>query len=302
LKLQFGLPILSDLFGNILSSNGVKLFSLVFTIISLLFIGFYIVRISVNYIIIQYRTQFPAIFYISICSFVFFQELFSPAIIGAIFLLITVNRLISSIDDQDYSFKYIDAGILVAIGSFFYFNLIFFFPFLLISQVILRKFNVREFLFIIVGIMISFLYLFSMFFLFNQSIPEIIRRIYNQIVLKNEIILSPIFLYGLTAYLVFLIFASFFAIRKYTSAKIQSRKLYQLLLYLFLNALAVFIFIPSAGSELFYIIAIPSSVLFSIYFSECRGNLINDFIFILLLLTPIGILFINNWFHYWLIL
>jgi hypothetical protein len=289
LKNPFELPFLPDYFSNILSLGGIHIFSIILTIIGLLFIGFYIVRISINYIIIQYRTQFPAIFFITVSSFVFFQELFSSAIIGAIFLLITIDRLISSIEDQDVSYRFIDAGILIAIGSFFYINLIFFIPFLWISQVTLRKLNFRELLFTVVGVIIPFLYLFSMFFIFNQPVLEITKRIFNQMIIKKEIIFSTYFLIGISIYMAFLIFASFFAIKKYVTAKIQSRKLYQLLFYLFLNAIAVYIFIPSAGIELFFIIAIPSSVLFSIYFSECQSNIINDFIFILLLLIPLGV-------------
>jgi hypothetical protein len=289
MSITFGIPFLTDLFGKILQPKLIGPFSIIFTIIGLLFIGFYIVRISINYIIIQYRTQFPAIFFISVSSFVFFRELFSTAIIGAIFLLITIDRLISTIEEKEISYRYIDAGILIAVGSFFYINLIFFMPFLWAAQLTLKKFNTREFLFTLVGLVIPFLYLFSMYFLFNQPVLETFSRIFNEIGIKKEIILSPIFLAGLSIYSAFLIFASFFAIKKYTTAKIQSRKLYQLLLYLFINAIAVYFTVPSAGIELFFIIAIPSSVLFSIYFSECQGNLINDFIFILLLVVPIGI-------------
>jgi hypothetical protein len=298
LDTYLGLPYLTDYFNKILLKGGAKIFVLIFTIISLLFLGFYIVRICINYIIIQYRTQFPAIFFITVSSFIFYKELFSPAIIGAIFLLITIDRLVSTIEDQEISFKYIDAGILIAIGSFFYLNMIFFLPFLWISQITLRKFNIREFLFTVVGFIIPILYVFSMFFIFNKPVLEILGQIFKQFGLKKEIIMSPVFLTGLSVYSAFLIFASFFAIKKYTTAKIQSRKLYQLLLYLFINTLAVYFLVPSAGMELFFVIAIPSSVLFSIFFSECQSNFINDFIFIVLLLVPIGIFIFNaKWFQ-----
>jgi hypothetical protein len=288
-KIIFGIPLLTDYFDKLLKLNEIVIFSTTFTIIGFLFIGFYIVRISINYIIIQYRTQFPAVFFISVSSFIFFQQLFSTAIIGAVFLLITVDKLISTIEEKDISFRYIDSGILVAVGSFFYINLIFFIPFLWMAQVTLRKFNIREFLFTFTGMLIPFLYLFSMYFLFDKPVLGTLSQIFNEVMVKKEFILTPIFITGICIYAAFLIFASFFAIRKYTTSKIQSRKLYQLLLYLFINVIAVYLFIPSAGIELFLILGIPTSVLFSIYFSECQSNLINDIIFILLLLVPIGV-------------
>ena len=82
---------------------------------------------------------------------------------------------------------------------------------------------------------------------------------------------------------------NFYAINKFATTKIYARKLFQLWFYLFLNSLLVYIIIPASGIEILFVMAIPSSVLLSIYFTECRVSLINKAILFFLLITPIAI-------------
>jgi hypothetical protein len=269
-----------------------KIPAFVFTIISfisLLFIGFYLVRLSINYLIIQTRTQFPALFVIAISSFAFQEGVFSMAIIGAIFLLIAFYRLVGSMEKQNINYQYIDGGILLALGSMFYTNLLFFLPFLWIAQIIIRKINTRETLFAIIGLLIPYLYMLTGAYLFNYPILDILKQIYYKISVYNYYNDSLQFLIGIGIYLFFLIIASIFAIMKFSSKKIQSRKLYQLLFYLFLNCLAIYFAVPSSGHEIFILISIPSSLLFSIYFTECRENFINSAFLILLIMVPLAL-------------
>jgi hypothetical protein len=263
------------------------------TVIGLLSVGFYLVRININYLIIQQRSQFLALFLISVSSFAFHEHLFSTAIVGSFFLLLAIDRVFSSFDKPAPSLRYLDAGILIAIGSLFYSNLIFFLPFFMISQFTLKQFNWKEFLYPLVGGVVPFIYIFSGYFLFNRPIIRDLNTTFHEMFFdKVKIGYSVPFLIGVGIYIVLMFIANYIAIRKYFTTKIQTRKLYQLIFYLFLNTVAIYIFIPSAGKELFYFISIPSSVLLSIYFSECRNNFINQVFFILLLLVP---LIINIW-------
>lgn len=269
-----------------------KIPSYIFTIISflsLLFIGFYLVRLSINYLIIQTRTQFPALFVISISSFAFQESVFSMAIIGAIFLLIAFDRLIGSMEKQDINYRYIDGGILLALGSMFYINILFFLPFLWVSQIIIRKINTREVLFTIIGFIIPYMYMLSGAYLFDYSVPDILNQIINTISEHTIHNYSWLQLAGIGIYLCFIIIASIFTLMKFYSKKIQSRKLYQLLFFIFFNCLAIYFMVPFSGDELFIIISIPASVLFSIYFTESKENLINSILLILLLLVPFAL-------------
>lgn len=258
------------------------------TIIGLLFAGFYLVRININYLIIQKRTQFPAIFLITITSFSFHNLIFTSALIGSLFLLMATDRVFSSIEKESPSLRFFDAGILISLGSLFYFNLIFYIPFFMIAQFTLKQFNWKEFLYPLIGLIVPFIYIFSGCFFFNHPITGDLKFAFSQMFFsKAKLVYNWPFIAGLAIYLLLFIIANFFIIKKYTTTKVQSRKFYQVLFYLFVMALAVYIFVPSAGTEIFYFISIPVSVLLSIYFSECRNNLFNKVIFILAIMTPL---------------
>lgn len=261
----------------------------IFDFILILFIGFYLVRICINYLIIQSRSQFPALFVVALSSFAFQDKMFSMSTIGAIFVLIAFDRLIGSMEKQDINYRYIDGGLLISLGSLFYTNLLLFLPILWIAQAIIRKLNAREVLFTIVGFLIPYLYVLTGAYLFNYSVPEILKQIFFTIIERVHIIYTWQFLAGIGAYLAFLIVASIFAIMKFSTKKIQSRKLYQLFLYLFLIAVTVYFVIPSGNFDLFILVSIPASVLFSIYFTECNENLINSALLVILLLIPLAL-------------
>jgi len=256
--------------------------------IGLIFAGFYLVKININYLIIQKRTQFPAFFLIAISSFAFHQHLFSTSIIASLFLLLAIDRIFSSIEKEAPSLKYLDAGILIGLGSLFYNNLVFFLPFFLIAQFTFKQFNWKEFVYPIIGLIVPFIYLFSGYFLFNRPIIADLKVTYQHMFFDSVKLDYPLpLLIGIGVYLVFMIVANMFAIKKYATTKVLSRNLYQMIFYLFVIGLIVLIFVPSAGIELFFIISIPSSVLLSIYFSECRNSFINQVFFIILLLDPL---------------
>lgn len=263
---------------------------ILFGAIGLIFAGFYLVKININYLIIQKRTQFPAFFLIAISSFAFHQHLFSTAIIASLFLLLAIDRIFGSIEKEAPTLRYLDAGILLGLGSLFYNNLVFFIPFFLIAQFTFKQFNWKEFVYPIIGLVVPFIYIFSGYFLFNRPIITDLKITYQHMFFDRVKLDHPLpLLIGIGIYIIAMIIANMFAIKKYATTKVLSRNLYQMVFYLFVIGLIVLIFVPSAGIELFFIISIPSSVLLSIYFSECRNNFMNQLLLIILMLDPLAV-------------
>ena len=143
-----------------------------------------------------------------------------------------------------------------------------------------------------IGAILPFIYIFTFFYLFNKSIPATFLNLKYCILRPTHTNHSYIYLATIGVYLLGIFIASLYAIRKFTIAKIQVRKLYQLLFYLFLNIIAIYIFIPSAGFELFYIMAIPLGALLSIYFAECRSSFFSAFLFFILIAAPVLVNFL----------
>lgn len=285
----FHTPFFGDITDYLFTSGHKVVGFTILTFIALVFCGFYLVRININHNIIPKRSQFPALFLISISSLAFRHEMFSSVLIASFFLLFAIDRLFGAIHKQGLTYRFLDAGILIGLGSLFYFNLIFFFPFLWLAQFTLKPLNLREFLFTLVGLTIPFIYLFSVYFLLDISIVRTFDLIGEWLVLKKLTDITWPFLGGILFYLLIMFFTNIYAVNKFAKTKIYTRKLFQLWFYLFLNALIIFLVIPASGIEMLLLMAIPVSVLLSIYFTECRNSIINRIILLLLLATPIVI-------------
>jgi hypothetical protein len=278
---------------NFISSQNSYLIISALMVLMVLAIGFYLVRMEINYLIIPNRSQFAALFYLSISSFGFKEELFSGAIMASVFLLLAIDRVFSTLDNKNSSYRYMDAGILLALGSLFYINLLFLFPFLWLSQLTLRSNFRKELLYSFIGLLLPFIYIFSARFIFDKPVHEAITGLQDSFAVHKSPSRSLYFLSAMGIYVVMIVTASFFAVQRFATTKIQVRKLYQLFLYLFINILIIYLIVPSAGYELFFIISIPLSTLLSIYFAECRSNLVNTLIFLLLIGIPLALNFIG---------
>jgi len=283
----FYLPFLAGIFQEVLEHNTISFLITFLDWLILIFAGFYLVRIGINYLIISQRSQFSALFFIAICSFGFRQELYSGAGIAALFLLIALDRVIGSMDVRGRSYRFVDGGIIIALGSLFYFNMIFLIPFLWLAQFLLRPASWREILYTLLGLCLPLLYLISGYFIFDRSFGQLTDQILSWITLRKTITPGWPFLAGIGFYLVMMLIGTVFALRKFAATKIQSRKLYQLLFFLFINLILIILLVPSTGVEIMFLLAIPSSVLLSIYFTECRYSIINNLILFILLLIPL---------------
>jgi hypothetical protein len=183
----------------------------------------------------------------------------------------------------------LDAGLLLAAGSLFYFNIIFLLPFLWVSQIILRQFNWREIAYTLIGLSLPFIYIVSGYFLFDRSVGNMAEMLFQWLTLDKVVNFSWPLLASLGFYAFVMVIANFSAMHKFATAKVQIRKYFQLIFYLFINILLMFAFIPSVGIEIFILLSVPVSILLSSYFSDCRNGFLNNILFLLLLIIPLAL-------------
>jgi hypothetical protein len=266
-------------------------FRVLFAFIFVIFTGFLLVRLNTRYIIITERTNLPALFFILLSSSIVGLNRLNPVIFGALFLLLAIDRILESYKQEGLSYRYFEAALLLAIGSLFYANLIFFVIILWVALALFRPFHWREWVFTILGIAIPYLFLFSYYYLNNISFSESVTRVTTHI-MPDHTALSfkrpyTIFI----TYLFFLIIvASEFMIRHFPTKKIQARKTFMLFFWLFLSSLAVYLLVPSSSIELIYILAIPVSFVLSHYFAFAKSKWLPEALFIILLILIV----VNN--------
>jgi hypothetical protein len=238
-------------------------------IIALLFIillAFLILKINVQYSFIRVRTVLPSVLFILITSGLHELHAMHPVYPAALFLILTVDRIFNAYDKEVIHSNAFEAGIFLAIGSLFYLNLVFFFPFLWIGFIIIKpKVNWREYILSTLGFIFPWLVALAYYAASNQT-DELM------VTLKSNISLHQSFLKGnlpIQIYLGFLGFltllASFLILSQYDGKKISSRKYFKAFFWIFLISGVLIVANPAVSQDIIILLAIPLTYLISNY-------------------------------------
>ena len=255
--------------------------------ILLLIIAFLLNHQNTKYIFIPERSYMSAVIYLVIvCGLVTYRG-YHPVLPATIFLLVALERMLDSFKNENLSYNPFDAGFLLGLGSLFYFNIIFFIILLWAAIAILRSFNIREWFFTLLGVAIPYFLLFSIYYLVNLKSENIIIALKSNFIFHNALDLSKaqyVFL-GFLALLILI--ASQYILKIMPNKKILPRKSYNLFLIEFFIVILLYFSIPSAATELIYIIALPASMLLSHMFVTARKTRLLEITFDLLIVLLI---------------
>jgi hypothetical protein len=243
--------------------------TVVSNIIALVFIillAFLILKINVQYSFIRVRTVLPSILFILITSGLHELHAMHPVYPAALFLILTVDRIFNSYDKEVIHSNAFEAGIFLAIGSLFYLNLVFFFPFLWIGFIILKpKVNWREFILSTLGFIFPWLVALAYYAASNQT-EELMITLKANISLHQSFLKGnlPIQIYfGFLGFLTLL--ASFLILSQYDGKKISSRKYFKAFFWMFLISGVLVVANPAVSQDIIILLAIPLTYLISNY-------------------------------------
>ncbi len=266
--------------GSVLGSN-------MLAIVLALALAFLILRLNSSYAFISVRTFLPSNVLILILSGLVSTHSLHPVFLGAIFLLLAIDRIFESYEKKKINSNAFDSGFLIGLGSLFYFNLIFFFPITWIGFILIRKsFKGSVFLLALIGLAVPWLYGFSYYFLTDQ-LPLMQHIISQNIFTPNRFFRGNLPFQIYLGYLIFLtLIGSVFLLAQLDEKKVSSRKYFQIFFIIFIIAIAILLLIPAVSQEILVIISIPLTFLFSNYLIFMRrqfwGNL---FIYLLIALV-----------------
>jgi len=251
--------------------------------ILLLVVAFILNHQNTKFIFIPERSYMPTIIYLVIvCGLVTYRG-YHPVLPATIFLLLAFERMLDSYKNENLSYNPFDAGLFLGLGSLFYFNIIFFIIFLWTALVVLRSFYWREWLYTVLGAGIPYFILFGVYYLADLKCNTIILAIKSNFSYHGilDISKTQIVFTGFLAILILI--ASQYIFKIMPNKKILPRKSYNLFLIEFFIVILLYFSIPSASSELAYIIALPVSMLISHIFVTAKKTRILDIIFDLLI-------------------
>lgn len=272
--------------------------SLFITFLLLILQAFLLVQFNRKYILINYRTFLPALFYVLVAgSFVPLQQI-NPVIIGTLFMFVAIN-FIYDIYRSDYALNRLYmAGFFVAVASMFWPPFAVFFIVIWIALTILRPFIGREWIVSLFGFVTPWFFVFTYYYVFLDidQLQGLAENIFNHFsVMRTFVSVHYAYYIFYALLLVLIVFASLTVIRNFHKKKIKTRKYFEINWWLFFVSIVLFVFFEHVSYEILYFLAIPISFLLTEYFYSVRKKWILN---ILLLLLVGSMVYIQIIAHY----
>jgi hypothetical protein len=249
-----------------------------------LLLAFVIQIINDRFSFIRIRTKLPATLFIIIVSGFTQLHTMHPVYPAALFLLFAIYSLFSTFEKTKPYSNIFNAGFLIGVGTLFYFNLIILFPVFFIGIIILRRErNWREFMILLIGFFVPFIFAFS-YTVFTEQTLEMLKTFEENIVTPVNHFRTNIPLHVLLTFLVLLtVTGSIKILQQYDSKKVSTRKYFTIFSFLFLFSMLSFVFIPVTSQEMLVIVSIPVTYLISNLFVFMKSRFWSEFLFLMLL-------------------
>jgi hypothetical protein len=253
---------------------------LIFTLSVASIMSFMMVNLNTRLLFINERTFIPALFYILLGGLFPEYQLLNPAIFGAVFLMMSVRRIMEAFRIPGTAYNFFDAGILISTGSLFYANLIWFGSLVIIGIALFRTVNIKEIAISIIGLITPYILTFGIYYLSGKDLKSLYNTLeYNlfdnpaSYIFNGITIAAVIFAALVTMVSLIHLFISV------NTKKVKSRTTFNLLVWMFIISIAVYTFLPTASVEIIWITAIPVSYFLSDYFVLVRKKLVPEILF-----------------------
>ena len=276
-------------------TSGLPFLQVLLSLVLVLFVAFLIQQINSRYSLNKTRTKLPTVIYIIIMGGLISMHTLHPVFFAAIFTILGVNSLFSIFNNPEPQLEIFNAGLFVAIGTLFYFNLIVLLPaFLIAISILRRERNWREFLVLVIGFVIPILFGLSYAF-FTDQLNETFLNFQRNINTRVNHFKSNFALQGFLVLLIFLtLLGSIKIMQQYDSRKVSTRKYYQVFFVIFIFSMFSFAFIPAASKEILVIAVLPVTILISNLFISIESGFWRELLFTLLLGSAIFMQFADK--------
>lgn len=251
-------------------------------------VAFFLTRQNKEFLILEGRSYYLPLFFILISGSYLPLIRIYPALIASLFLILAINRIFNSYHDLKIGNYFFDAGVLISIGSLFYFPLIFLGIILMVGIILLRPIHIREWILSFVGLFMPYLFTWSFYFLTDQSalffntlkVNSSLDNQFQYLDLSHYLLYSFLFLLAIPAGLMMLYQSG--------TRKVSTRKFLRFHFWLSIFSALAMVAIPSIAMQMLPILGIPLSYLYANYFYSIKKSLLGN-----ILLTVIFLLMIN---------
>lgn len=249
--------------------------------------------IIARYQFIRIRTRLPAILYVLLVGGITDMHTMHPAYFAVVFLLLAIFQMFSVFDQARAYPPLFNVGVLLGVGSLFYFNLFIVVPAFLIGiPVLSRGSKWREYVVLLLGFALPFVFALSYYF-YTDRTTELLTIFEQNIVvhinhLKNNL---PLQIY-LGALVFITLIASVDIAKHYDTKKVSSRKFFTVFFFIFLSTMVSYVLVPATSQEMLIVSAVPVTFLLSNYLVFLRSRFWGELFFTLLLLLVVALQFL----------
>jgi len=280
--------ILSDLIGT-------HPFPGIFITLSLVGVmAFLMVNLNTDLIFLNERTFLPAVVYILLSGFFPQYQMLNPAIIGAMFLILAIKRIMEAYRNQGVAYNFFDAGLLISTGSLFYANLIWFGLLVFIGISLLRAGDIREIAISFIGLVTPYVMTFGIYYVLGKDLNNLISLLeYNLFGKSTSYAFTGLTIAAVTTVGLITLVSVVYLLMSLNTKKIRTRKTFIMFFWIFIISLSILFLVPAVSMEIFWITSIPVSYFLSHYFVLVKKRLVPEIYFSAIVIM---ILLIQVWY------
>jgi len=238
--------------------------------------AFFINHLCNKHNILSKKTYFPALLYVILmsCSNLFIT--LHPLLLANLFVLLSLDRIISSYHKDEAFAHVFDAGFYIGIASLFYFPAVILFPMVWVGLIVIRTFVWREWIISFLGLMLPYLFILTYYFWFDKVDLFLLDKIFFPASdAKYSIESEPLSFIILSVFLLLLIVLSFFKLTQGLPVNtILSRNILVVFIWMIALSFLAFLMAPLLNLRYFSFMAIPLTVYVSHYFLAAKKSLV----------------------------
>ena len=264
------MPFYNVLFGAI---HRVPVLNRIIALAILLILCNMLIRIGVRYVLLDFRSLMPAIFFLIFSAVLPGTQQVSPALVGSIFYLSCFAILFDVHDKPPNTFSIFMASLVLALGSMFYLKLIWFLPLLWISLGTLRPVNWRELFYPVIAYLLLGFFLFAWYWGVQNDAPGFENLIRENLQLRGSfkpLHFSVYLFYGY--FMLVVLVASIYMINRFQARKTVTQNIYQVMFFMFLAGLLFFIFVSRFDTTSLIFISFPITFILANYFHRKKNH------------------------------
>jgi len=276
LRAYSAMPFYNLIFGAI---HTTPIINRIIALLLLWMICYMLIRVSVRYVLLEFRSFMPAIFFLVFSVALPSTQQVSPALVGSIFYLLCFAILFDVHDKLPDTFSVFTASMVLALGSMFYLKLIWFVPLIWISLATMRTVTTRELFYPVITYILLGLFLFSWHWAVLDNGQGFVKLIAENIRFEgvfNAYHYSAYIYYGF--FMLLVIIASIYMVNRFQAMKTLIQNIYQVMFYMFVAGLLFFFFIARFDATSLVFISFPIAYILSNYFHRRKNKWIHELI------------------------